>query len=262
MGVSFLTADSVEFRYSSLIATKGGFTFGVFRELVKDLAVQFRKQEGRYYSLLTLQEAEHFRGILHARQGMPLIDSEITLWKSGQPFTSCALWLMGDLDVTLVGDSVGYKQHKSAQHSSMVNSFRFFNSESYYDDNGLTVLLRVLESNTCEAREKWWTDIRACRRRRQISLDPSIPITTVFTTSSEYEFMEFKSVIERFKYGLRDKGLLVYDAFRAFNSSNSGFLSCSELYGATTYLEIPFVPDQIYDLMKRIAIQNEVKMSV
>jgi hypothetical protein len=198
MGVTYLTAENVEIRYSSLIALKGGFTYGVFRELVKDVAIQFRKQEGRYYSLLTLQEAEHFRGVLHARQGFPLIESETSYWATNQQFTSSALWLMGDMDVTLIGDSLGFQQQKAAaQHSAMVNSFRFMNSESHYDDKGLTVLLRVLESNTCESREKWWTDIRACRRRRQISLDPSIPVTTIFTTNSEYEFMEYKSVIER-----------------------------------------------------------------
>lgn len=68
-------------------------------------------------------------------------------------------------------------------------------------------------------------------------------MTTVFTLASEYEFMEHKSVIERVKYALRERGLLVYDAFRAFNSSNSGLLTCSELYGGMSFLEIPFVPE-------------------
>lgn len=259
MGVNFVTSANIEMKYAPSISAKGGFTFGVFRELIRDLAIQFRRQEGRYYSLLTLQEAEHFRGILHARDQQPLLASEFSFFSSNQPYTSSALWLMGELDVTLLGNSLGFQQNTAAaQHGAMVNSYRFLNSESYYDDRGISILLRVLESNTCESREKWWFDIRACRRRRQISLDQSIPITTVFTLASEYEFLEFKSVVERIKYALNERGLLVYDAFRAFNSSNSGLLSCSEVNGAMHYLDIPFTPEQVYDLVRRLAIQNDV----
>ena len=48
------------------------------------------------------------------------------------------------------------------------------------------------------------------------------------------------SVIDRIKYGLQDKGLLIFDAFRAFNSSNTGLLTCSEFYGGMDFLDIPF----------------------
>ena len=40
----------------------GGVTYDVFKAVVRDLANLFRKQEGRYYVLLSLEEAEHFRG--------------------------------------------------------------------------------------------------------------------------------------------------------------------------------------------------------
>ena len=78
----------------------------------------------------------------------------------------------------------------------------------------------------------------------------------------------------------------MFDAFRAFNFSNSGFLNCSELYGGMDYLGnsgdnnipvfvyyfhilwcpyffpgIPFSPDQIYDLMRKIAIVSEGMIS-
>ena len=49
-----------------------------------------------------------------------------------------------------------------------------------------------------------------------------------------YISVYFHLIIHR--YALFERGLLVYDAFRAFNSSNSGLLSCSELYGALDFL--------------------------
>jgi hypothetical protein len=68
--------------------------------------------------------------------------------------------------------------------------------------------------------------------------------------------MEYKAVIDRLKIGLKDKGMLIYDAFRAINSSNSGLLSCSELYGGIDYFGIPFSADQVYELMKRISVKT------
>merc|ERR1712072_764302 len=64
-------------------------------------------------------------------------------------------------------------------------------------------------------------------------------------------------MVARIKIGLHEKGLLVYDAFKAFNSSLSGLLSCSELYGALEFLGIHVEPPQVYFLMKKIAIVNE-----
>jgi len=51
--------------------------------------------------------------------------------------------------------------------------------------------------------------------------------------------------------------MLVFDAFRAFNSSNSGLLTCSELYGGLDYLGIPFSAEDIYDLVRKLSITNE-----
>lgn len=254
MGVDHITPTMVEEQYQALIQSKGGFTFGVFKELVKDMAGQFRKQDGSFYALLSLQEAEHFRAILHARQGMSLLGSELLAPRQ----TSAGMWIMSDHDMYLLAQTANFEGATQAQHASMVNSFRFVNSDTHFNDGQLTVLLRVLESDACLAREKWWTEVRSCRRRRQIALDGSIPIITVFNTQNEFEFMEYKAIVSRVQQGLQDMGMLIYDAFRAFNSSNSGLLSCSELYGGMDYLGIPFTPQQIYDLVRKICIQNEV----
>lgn len=254
MGIDDLSADLIQMQYSVLMSSKGGFTFGVFKEMIKDLAMQFKRQEGKYYVLLSLEEAEHFRGVLHARKNFSLVRSESPEEPS---ITTAALWMMGDFEMTLLGSSTKFKRAHLSQHSAMVNCFRFVNSDTHFDNNSLTVLLRVLESNSCEQREKWWTEIRACRRRRQIALDGSFPVLTVFNTQNEFEFMEFKAIIMRVQTALKEHGMLIFDAFRAFNSSNSGLLSCSELYGGLDFLGIPFTPSQIYDLVRKIAILNE-----
>jgi hypothetical protein len=253
MGLDKTTAEVTFAKYKDLIAAKGGFTFGVFKELVVDISLQFRKQEGRFYSLLSLDEGEHFRGLLHAKAGKPILN------KDGQP-VSAALWTMGDHGATLLGNSSGYcPANNNYQHSSMTSAYRFLNSDTYFDNTSLIVLLRILEMDPCELREKFWTLVRACRRRRQIVVDGSMPIMTVFNTKDEYEFMEYRAIVKRVQIGLSDRGMLIFDAFRAFNSSNSGLLTCSELYGGLEFLNITFTPQQIYDLVRRISVQTEVK---
>jgi hypothetical protein len=88
----------------------------------------------------------------------------------GAGITTAALWVLADTDASLLGSSRGYTPSPPAQHSAMVNSMRYMNSDVHFDDKNLTVLLRLLESNPCEEREKWWNDVRACRRRRQIKV--------------------------------------------------------------------------------------------
>ena len=270
MGITFVSSDQLFSRYKDDIRRNDGVNYQVFKTMVRDLANQFKKQEGRYYVLLSLEEAEHFRGVIHGRRGLPLLLSETTAGGvdggvggtgtiGGR--TTAALWVLADSQATLLGASRGFTSAQPAQHSAMVNSFRFMNSEMSFDNKSLTVLLRVLEASSCEDREKWWTDVRACRRRRQIACDASMPVVTVFNTTTEFQFMEFKAVIDRVQWALREKGMLVFDAFRAFNSSNSGLMTCSELYGGLDFLGIPFSPDQVYDLVRKLAIQNEVRIN-
>lgn len=256
MGINYVTADYLLEHYRLLIKSSGGLTFSFFKVLVRDLATHFNNQpNGRNYALLSLDEAEHFRGIMHGRKGRSLIPGEE---KTGR--THVALWLMASDSMVLLDSTPGFQHFTTQpQHMSMVNSYRFLNSDTHYDENALTVMLRILENNTCEDRAKWWTDIRACRRRRQLEVNRSMPIFTVFHSQSEYQYNSFRSEVVRIKAELVDRGMLVFDAFRAFNSSNSGVLNCSEIYGGMEFLGIPFTPEEIYELVRRLAIEHEVK---
>ena len=283
MGFDFISAKELLSKYVQPM----GFDFEIFKTMVKDLANQFKKQEGRYYVLLSLEEAEHFRAVIHGRKNKRLllsecqdvtsvtgdvnIDMNMTMNmnmnnnnsnKNNIAVTTAALWVISDFNAFMLGSSYGFSPAPSAQQSAMVNSFRFLNSDVYFDDKSITVLLRVLEGNTCEGREKWWTDVRACRRRRQIACDATMPVGTVFNTTTEFQFMEFKAVVERVRWALKEKGFLVFDAFRAFNSSNSGLMTCSELYGGLDFLGIPFTSEQVYDLVRKVAVYTEVRYSL
>jgi len=89
----------------------------------------------------------------------------------------------------------------------------------------------------------------------------SVPISTIFQTVTEIEFVEYAVTISRIQSALQDKGMLLYDAFRAMNSSTSGLLSCSELLGGLDYLEVPFQKEEVYSLVKKVSVQNDGQVS-
>lgn len=247
-----------------------GISYENFKVIAEDQAALFKRQDGRFYVLLCLDEAEHMRSVLHQMKGKcltsgePLLNNDIlsaisvTTNTSHVGQTMATMWCLNDSDALVLGTSCRkLSPLLEAQHKAMVNSYRFMNSAMYFDDTALMGLFRVLYNNTCEEREAWWSDIRACRRRMQIPWDQSIPVGRIFTITDEYMFLEYLAVVERIRLAIQEKGMYVFDAFRAFNSSNSGLLTCSELYGAVEWLGIKFTPNQIYDLVRRIAVDNE-----
>jgi hypothetical protein len=171
--------------------------------------------------------------------------------------TTVAMWMISNEEAILLAASKGYEPCVPSERLSMLNCSRFVNSDIYFDSKSITVLLRNLEKNKCEEREGWWLDVRSCRRRRQVAIDITMPINTIFHTLKEFEFMEYRATIDRIRTALNERGMFVFDAFRAFNSSNSGLMSCSEFYGGMEFLGIPFTPEKIYTIMRRIAVSNE-----
>ncbi len=238
--------------------------FEAFKAAIKAESNTYRQRDGRYYVVLSLVEAEHLRSVLHLRKDRSSVLPSESTKGVGEAITNVKLWSLTDFEMTLFGSfSKGSNSAKSntlsakAQHLVMTNSYRFMNSDTHYTDAALVVLLRILQAAPLEDRMTWWSDIRACRRRNQAPWDGSIPVGTIFNTKDEFSFLEFKAVVERIKLGLVERGMLIFDAFRAFNSSNTGVITCSELYGAIEWLGISFTPDQVYDLVRKVAVGNE-----
>ena len=145
MGVDVNTATATLQRYDANINLKG-FTYEVFREIFYDLESQYRRQGDRSYVLLSIEEAEHIRGILHSRDSTfdSFILGENTSLSAA---TSVGLWLMGDNGVTLLAQSKGFKQQvEQGPHQAMTACYQFINSDIHFDQMGILVLLRVLEN--------------------------------------------------------------------------------------------------------------------
>jgi len=199
-------------------------------------------QNGRYWIAVTLLEAEHLRGIMHARLDRPLLDG-----------SRAAIALRHD--GILLDSSLGYASSLDYQQTVTESNFRFINSEHTYDPRQVNLVIRSLESKECKARRDWFLEIRSCRRRAQREVRDA-PVARVFQMEDQFSLLEFRALVARARLLFRKKGMLALDAFRAFDYDRNGQLSCSELYGGLTWLGMELTSDDIYNIVRSVDKKN------
>jgi hypothetical protein len=202
-------------------------------------------QSGRYYVALSLVEAEALRGILHLRQDRTLVDGAST---------SVALRLTNGMLLDASGGYFAARPYHQAMAEQVlvsnrswavrwrlslvvrVQAYRFLDCDVDFNEKQITLLLRCLQVNDCAARVTWFSDVRACRRRRQVSWRAAqelrwpygdgafaqmdlgrTKLSRFFTTPDEYAILQPRAAIARVAGLIRAKGMYPRDAFRAFN---------------------------------------------
>jgi Ca2+-binding EF-hand superfamily protein len=247
-----------------------GMPFEALRDMVHQQAF-YNLQAGRHYVALTLEEAETVRSALHIRQGRSLLeDSEqvaaiaaatqdaadaadaaaaapedeglataaaaaataLTEAKAAAtPLSTAARLKIGYLTLDA---SDCFKAGSDYQETIAAACLNFIGSEYNFRENELNMLIRSLHDNTRDQRKKYFEAVRSCRRRTQIPTRRT-PLLRLFTTADGYQLLDTRALIIRIKHLIIERGMLVFDAFRAFNHSRSGALTCSEFYGGITW---------------------------
>ena len=215
-----------------------GITFDQLKQAVHE-QLFFRIQEGRFYIVLTLQEAETLRGILHLRAGQSLLGDD----------SSASLCLRSDYMV--LDASENWIPSEEYQSTIAVSTVRFVGSEHDFSEMEMNMLLGATQDSTPEQREQFFMSVRSCRRRKQIPWQKT-PLATLFRTADAYDLLNLRALVIRIKFLIIEKGMLVFDAFRAFNSSRTGSLTCSELYGGLEWLGLSLTAEQIHAIMRKI----------
>ena len=202
-------------------------------------------QSGRYFVALSLVEAEALRGVLHLRQDRgPLLDGTST---------AVALRLTNGICLDASG---GYLAAKPYHQAMAEQAYRFLDSDVNFSEKQTTLLFRAFQVNEAPARLQWFLDVRACRRRRQVDVEQT-RLARFFGTPDEYQLLQPRAAVARIAALIRAKGMYPRDAFRAFNFSHSGFLSCSELYGGLDWLGMALSPEQIYNIVMFIDVDGD-----
>jgi hypothetical protein len=105
--------------------------------------------------------------------------------------------------------------------------------------------------NPMPARLEWFKEVRACRRR-EVKEVKECPIDKLFTTPDEFYLLEHAASVTFIRKKIEQKGMLLLDAFRAFDCDRSGGLSVEELYGGLTWLGVELTVIEMKALMAAV----------
>ena len=129
-------------------------------------------QHGRYWAVLSLQEAEALRGVLHQRQRDPLVPGA----------RACVALRAVHHGGAVLGASYGFAEHAKPPAPQQVlaatQALRFVDSETQFTSRELAAVLRAVQANPCPDRERFFADVRQCRRRQAVALSGT-PVSQV-----------------------------------------------------------------------------------
>jgi len=185
----------------------------------------------RFFVSVSLLEAETLRALLHQRHEQPLSTS-------GAPCTAALHLLRCAEGTALLDGSLGHEPtsaHHGGAFGTVVQCLRFIDCQMDYSSAQLTLLLRGLQENDCRSRQAFFAAACASRRRMQHGW-ATRSIARMFGLEHELCLLRQISGMIRVRMLLAQRGMYLLDAFRAFNASQNGLMTCSELYGALVWL--------------------------
>eukprot|EP01050_Picozoa_sp_SAG11_P001056 SAG11_NODE_43_length_20795_cov_11.860456_4_plen_908_part_00 len=204
----------------------------------------FRVQTGRHTVALSLVEAASVRAVLHMREDLPLCPSA--------PQMSACLRVVAPTSFSKVlGSSLNFIPSAKHQRGVANTCFRFIDSETHCSEEQLNVLLRSVQKTPCPERIEWFKDVLHCRRRLQKPWERT-QLARLFTTRDQFQLIESRALRFRIRSLVKQKGLFVRDAFRAFNSSETGFLTCSEFYSGLCWLGLNISVPLCHDIIRSV----------
>jgi len=201
-------------------------------QIERDMAAQsfFKMQQGRYYVMLSLEEAEHLRASMH------LLTPKN--WPSACGFAIRCITnkdaclndsLIDSYGPVLESAELGYQLDVAEQ------MFRFANGMGDFQARELNILLRSLQLTKIDDRLHWWHDVRSCRRRAQKPWQ-QLPIAKVFVNADEFDDLPTRALLSQLRWALATKRLWPVDAFRLLDTNATGHLKRPELLAGLEWL--------------------------
>ena len=232
---------------STVSAAVSALSFDELREVL--ISGRYRQIEsGRFFVLLSLQEAETIRCILHLKTGQPLFP--------GGPDVALSLRCI-PAGNRLFDSSFNYKPHTSYQGAVAHNCFRFIDSVMHYAPSELNVLLRSLPVPPIE-RRLFFSNVVQCRRRLAKNWRET-PLSKIFTLEDEWSMLKQRAQAVRVREAIKTRIGTLHDAFIKFDYDQNGLLSPGEIYGALEYLNVPdLTPNDVLFFVRSISTKGHL----
>lgn len=222
-----------------------------FREF-RDMMVRGKftgHQDGRFFVALSLEEAESLRGVIHM--------SRLTGGSLFQDSESSIALLAGSLTID---SSKGYTKPSAYQANTVRQAYRFMDTEFFFEDWEISVIVRALQATPMADRLLWFEEVRECRRRQKMDTQDA-PVRRIGAMADEFHVLELRSRLIQIGLLIKKKGMMLLDAFRAFDHDRNGLLDCSELYGALEWLGLSVTAQDVYDLVRNLDQDHNGKIN-
>lgn len=166
-------------------------------------------------------------------------------------------------DTVVAGGSAGIfaARPSSFMSDAAEQMFRYFNSELFFSEKALNLILRSIHATSKQSRKSFYKHVIACRRRAAKKFMES-SVAKLFSLASHFAMMKHRAVSLRLANGIRQLGLTFFDAFSAFDVDKNGLISPSELWGAFDALRIDLEAKDVLDFVASIDIDRDGNVSM
>ena len=120
---------------------------------------------------------------------------------------------------------------KAADHrgaymiDAAIQMFRFVDSDVQFSTRARSMVLRAVESNTCDARRAWFEAVRSCRRRMHVQDLGETSVHSIFEVQDSYRLLRMRAIFSKIRLRIAHYGMAPFDAFRAMDVDRDGRLS-------------------------------------
>jgi hypothetical protein len=148
-----------------------------------------------------------------------------------------------------IDTSLSFVPGKRYQRAIAVEGSRFLDSATDFSPRALAMIRTFLGSTPPEARTRFFNEVRGVRRRMRTPIEDTT-VGQLLSHVTDISLLHRRAVASRIRLLLAGKGLLIGDAFSAFDLDRDGSLSFQELYGGLQWLGLPLSPDEVAVLVQ------------
>ena len=187
-----------------------------------------RAEDGRFFVGVSLAEAETIRRILHARQGVDVIDGATT---------QLGLRHVGSIG-SLLDTSHRFEAGPRFQTEMATQTCRFLDGQFYFSPAQLSMLVKALQLNDVERRQDFFTRLSGCRRRLSRRWGEKPVAKALRDISSEFQFLQQRIQAEAVRLAVEREQLDLRLAFDRADTNKDGKLSAEEVLRLMLQLQV------------------------
>eukprot|EP00300_Choanocystis_sp_HF-7_P004938 c13792_g1_i2.p1 GENE.c13792_g1_i2~~c13792_g1_i2.p1 ORF type:complete len:2271 (-),score=731.14 c13792_g1_i2:47-6859(-) len=217
------------------------------------------RMRGRYFVAITLKEAETLRCLIHNTRGEGVLSSRF----AGVD-TAIALRLIKSaesIEMAMVDRSQFFPDHTDTQLKRAMSTLRFLDAQTYYGDEDLSLLIKVLQNNSSFKRLLFYEQNLKARRRKRENWKET-PLGQAINTPSEFKFIDTTALSILIDMAMSNDSMAINEAFSMFDDDGDHSLNPAEMFCALEFLGLHPSYEQIYNWMKVADDDDNMELSL